>query len=412
MTAFLPSSPSVFVIGGGAAGFFAAIHAKTSCPHNDVILIEKTTDLLAKVKISGGGRCNVTHACFDPSLLCHHYPRGHKELLGAFHQFQPKDTVSWFKSHGVALKIEKDNRIFPTSNTSQTIVDCLVNLATKLGIKLWTSCTINTLTHTPDGFSLILSTSGHTYTCKKVILATGSNRSGYALATSLGHTIVPPVPSLFSFTITDKSLHLLAGLSVESISIHLVGHEKKVQTGPLLITHWGISGPAVITLSAWHARTLATCLYKGTIIINWLPGFTLSTIVSQLNTLRAASLKKEVGSTSPFSKIPNRLWQYLCQKSGVVSKKRWGQLHNTDVQNLALLLHHTELPLAGKGSFKDEFVTCGGVCLKEINFKTMESKRCKGLHIVGELLDIDGLTGGFNFQNAWTTGFIAGTSLT
>ena len=396
------------IIGAGAAGFFSAIQHKSTHPKDEVIIIEKSKEVLAKVKISGGGRCNVTHACFEPRDLIANYPRGAKALLGPFHQFQPRDTVDWFQSRGVPLKTEADGRMFPVSDSSQSIVDCLMKEAEKLGVKLWTECAVKKIEKDSDGRFTLELANGQSHGCEKVILATGSSRSGYDFARSLGHTIVDPVPSLFTFAIKDSDLHALSGLSVAKATAWI--HKKQPQTGPLLITHWGLSGPAIIKLSAWHARDLFEQKYQMPVTINCLADWSLSDLEQRVQECRQAQPKKQISQKSPFTEIPGRLWAYFLGRSGISPSQIWHDLSAKQVARLLGELRQGRFEISGKGVFKEEFVTCGGVALDEIDFKAMESKVCNGLHIVGELLDIDGVTGGFNFQNAWTTGFLAGVA--
>ena len=396
----------IIVIGGGASGYFAAIQNKTTHPQADVIIIEKSKQVLAKVKISGGGRCNVTHACFEPRQLCSFYPRGNKELLGPFFTFQPQDTMDWFEQRGVALKVEADNRVFPVSNSSQSIMNALQDEVDTLGISVWTECGVLQVDKQGTHFTLALD-NDTSLTCDKLILATGSSKAGYALAKSLGHTITPLIPSLFTFKIKDEALHKLSGLSVQDATVWLDGKEKDSQSGPVLITHWGLSGPGIIKLSAWQAVHLKNAHYSTPLFINWLPQLTSTQCLERLTQLKEKSPQKTITNQSPFSEIPGRLWHYLAQKGGVLPDQKWKQLQPKALQALAKTLLSATVQVSGKGVFKEEFVTCGGVSLKEINFKTMESKVCPNLHIVGELLDIDGVTGGFNFQNAWTTGYLS-----
>ncbi len=396
-----------FVIGGGAAGFFSAIHTKLAHPKRTVVILEKSSDLLSKVKLSGGGRCNVTHACFDPKDLCEFYPRGAQELRGPFHTFQPQDTMDWFESRGVPLKIESDGRVFPVSDRASDISDCLLKTASDLDIKIWTGCTVTTLTRHTTGFDLSFS-DGQTLHAEKVVLATGSNRSGYALAAALGHRIETPVPSLFTFMIPDKRLHLLSGLSVPTVEAWLSHAPKKTQKGPLLITHWGLSGPCVIKLSAWQARDLYESGYKASLCIRFLSHLEIDDIRERLLYFQAHNARKKIVTQSPFPEIPQRLWAYLLERLHMNDQQTWEHLNPTHLTALTSELNVSTYPISGKGVFKEEFVTCGGVSLKEVNFKTMESKACPGLYIIGELLNIDGVTGGFNFQNAWTTGYLSG----
>lgn len=399
----------IIIIGGGASGFFAAIHNKKAYPKSQVMLIEKSDELLAKVKISGGGRCNLTHACFDPKLLCQNYPRGHKELLGPFNFFQPKDTMAWFKAHGVALKTEADNRVFPLSDDSQTIVDCLVKTATSLGVTIVTNTTVSEIIKDNEMFELRIENQP-LKRCHKLILATGSSRRGHSFAAAFGHTIVTPIPSLFTFKIDDKALHSLSGLAVSKTAVWLAGQKKKSQTGPLLVTHWGMSGPSIIRLSAWQASALHAANYQMPLFVNWLPDIDRDMIRERLLSMQAMHPKKGITTNSPFTEIPQRLWEYLVHKvklGKTPGQDTWQNLYPKHIDLLVQELEQSQYMITGKGVFKDEFVTCGGVDLKEINFKTMESKLCPGLHIVGELLNIDGITGGFNFQNTWTTGFLS-----
>lgn len=398
---------TTLIIGAGAAGFFAAIHARISDSQTPVILIEKSAHTLAKVKISGGGRCNVTHNCFDPLKLSEAYPRGGKALIGPFQQFQPQDTITWFESRGVKLKAESDNRIFPVSDSSQSIVDCLTHEAQRLGVKLWTQCGVSQISGNGDiGFAVTLE-NGETHTAQKIILATGSSKQGYQLAEALGHTITPTVPSLFTVKINDPNLTCLAGLSVQHASLKLSGKKTWTQNGPILITHWGFSGPALLKLSAFGARDFFESNYQLPLTISWLPGYTFSDISNLLMSPKP-SPKKAISTHSLFPEIPTRLWEYFLKKSDISATKTWQEFSKKECEKLLACLLHDQYQTAGKGQFKDEFVTCGGVSLSEVNFKTMESKRCPGLFFAGEILDIDGITGGFNFQNAWTTGYLAG----
>ncbi|MBT5855200.1 NAD(P)/FAD-dependent oxidoreductase [bacterium] len=405
------NSHQIIIVGGGAAGFFSAIHNKKNNPDSTVIIIEKSPEVLAKVKVSGGGRCNVTHACFDPKTLCDFYPRGHKELRGPFHSFQPRDTMQWFESHGVHLKIESDNRVFPTSNTSQSIIDCLMSTAADLGVNLWTDCQVTQITKSDDTFSVSL-TNGQDHICQKLVLATGSSRRGHTFAINLGHTIETPIPSLFTFKVDDTDLHERTGLSVENTITYLSIDKKRKQIGPLLVTHWGMSGPGIIKLSAWHAKALHQTDYQAMLTVNWLANYDTESIQTRLQQTQDQSPKKLCISRSPFPEIPRRLWEYLVYRAGIAENQTWNNLSNKHTNKLIHELSQGQFQIDGKTTFKEEFVTCGGVTLSEINFKTMESKVCKGLHIIGELLDIDGVTGGFNFQNTWTTGYLSGQTAT
>lgn len=394
------------VIGGGAAGFFAAIQHKQLYSKSKVIIIESSKTVLSKVKVSGGGRCNVTHACFDSKQLTLNYPRGQKELLGPFQKFNCKNTIEWFQSKGIKLKTEADGRVFPTSNCSQSIIDCLTQTAKKLGIQILTHCKVIRL-FKKEIFEINVQNNQLFYS-QNIILATGSSRNGYQLAQSLGHTIVSPIPSLFSLKIKDPKLCRLQGLSIKQAKIWITAQKKAAQTGPVLITHWGLSGPAIIKLSAWQARILHQLNYKCSLRINWLANYCQETVSETLSYLMLNNPKKYIENLCPFPELASRFWSYILETATLKPKTIAKHISKQQLQVVVNLLLNQELLVDGKGVFKDEFVTCGGVCLKEINFKSMQSKLCKGLYIAGELLDIDGITGGFNFQNAWTTGFIAG----
>lgn len=371
------------VIGGGAAGIFAAIEAKRSHPDCSVLVLEKSAVLLSKVRISGGGRCNVTHACFDPKELSKNYPRGGKELIGPFHRFGPRDTVEWFNSRGVDLKTESDGRMFPTTDTSETIIHCLLTEAKKLGVEIAMRQKVEGITK-EEGLFLIQLEEKEIF-ASALLLATGSSPQGYEWAKQLGHTIEQPVPSLFTFNVPTSPLLDLAGISVKA-ELHIRGMPYS-QTGPVLLTHWGFSGPAAIKLSAWAARELHEKNYQVELIVNWLPNMNVEEIYEALK-------------NSSYPLLPKNLWKRFVgdQKS------------HKELRRLAEKLHADPYQVQGKTTYKEEFVTCGGVRLNEVNFQTMESKLCPGLYFAGEILNIDGVTGGFNFQNAWTTGFIAGSS--
>ena len=399
------------VIGGGAAGFFGAIACAEANPRQRVALLEAARQPLSKVRISGGGRCNVTHACFDPATLVQHYPRGGKALRGAFSRFQAQDTVKWFEAHGVTLKTEADGRMFPVTDDSATIVDCLIEAAQHARVKFWMGAAVKSVERQDDRFWVTLR-SGEQLVSEQLLLATGSNPQGYAIAQSLGHTIEPPVPSLFTFNIADPRLHELAGVSVNSAQLRLqVGDEKPFeQTGPLLITHWGLSGPAVLKLSAWAARALHDSHYQATLRINWLPQSNPETLRQQLLAVRSQLPRRAIVSSCPVP-IPRRLWDRLMEFVGVKAGDRWAELSNKTLNQILEELTRGQYKISGKGVFKEEFVTCGGVSLKEVDFKTMASRCCPGLFLAGEILDIDGVTGGFNFQSAWTTGWLAGQAM-
>ena len=403
---------NVIVIGGGAAGFFGAISCATANPGAKVTILEAGKQPLAKVRISGGGRCNVTHNCFETAKLVQNYPRGSKALRGAFSRFQPQDTVKWFESQGVKLKTEADGRIFPITDDSTTIVNCLLQAAAKAGVILRTGTVVNSVKKNLDqGFEIILK-NGEILQCNSVLIATGSNPLGYRWAKQLGHTIEPPVPSLFTFQIKDPRLQGLAGVTVENTKVRLleIGKNKLEQTGPLLVTHWGLSAPAILKLSSWGARVLYDHQYNLPLEINLLPEYNQETLKQELYKIKLAIPKKKISTYSPLS-LPKRLWQNLVIYTGIKTEKIWADLSKKELNKLALELLQGKYQIVGKGVFKEEFVTCGGVNLKEINFKTMESKICPNLYFAGEILDIDGITGGFNFQSAWTTGWLAGNAI-
>lgn len=372
----------VIVIGGGAAGVFAAAQAHQSHPKARILLIEKSARLLSKVKVSGGGRCNVTHACFDPKKLIQNYPRGGKELLGPFSIFQPKDTIAWFEAHGVFLKTESDGRMFPITDSSQTIIDCL--LQALRGVEIRYRASIQEIQPGIDA--------------PKIIVATGSSSEGLQWAEKLGHTIQSPVPSLFTANIPTSPLKELSGITVEDV---IVSSGPFSQRGSLLITHFGFSGPAILKLSSWGARYFFSKAYQTPITINWLPDLLESEIFEKLLHLKETSPQKMIDADSQFY-LPRNLWKAL------TFSKRWVDVSHKELHKLAAKLHADPYQMDGKTTHKEEFVTCGGITLKEIDFKTMESKICKGVYFAGEILDIDAVTGGFNFQNAWTTGYISG----
>jgi predicted Rossmann fold flavoprotein len=402
----------IIVIGGGAAGFFAAITCAQTNPDARVTLLEAGKTPLSKVKISGGGRCNVTHACFDPTQLVQYYPRGGKALRGAFSRFQPQHTVAWYAEHGVQLKTEADGRMFPTTDDSATIVDCLANAAAAAGVKIWTSAAVADISpKLPLGWNVSLK-SGEILTADRVLLATGNNPSAYKWAQQLGHSILPPVPSLFTFNIPDPRLANLAGVSVKSAIVKLptTGKTPLTQTGALLITHWGVSGPAILKLSAWGARLLSESRYKIALTINWLPDFQIDKLRELILAVKSQLPQKTIQNSCPVP-IPHRLWESLTSYVGIQPNDRWAGLANKTLDRLIQELARGEYQITGKGAFKEEFVTCGGIDLKSVNFQTMESKLAPGLYFAGEILDIDGVTGGFNFQSAWTTGYLAGVAM-
>lgn len=396
----------IVVIGGGAAGFFAALSAKIHYPENEVIIYEKLNKVLSKVKISGGGRCNVTHACFDNKELASKYPRGENYLRKAFEQFNANDTIEWFKKRGILLKTYPDGCIFPQSNDSQTIIDCFLGDAKRLGVKVMMNQSIQKISKSKAGFELITQTSK--INADKVIITTGGQpkKSGMLWLEDLGHSIIEPVPSLFTFNMPGNSISTLMGNVVEKATVKVEG-TKLIGKGPLLITHWGMSGPAILLLSAWGARILNEKNYQFAILVNWLDEMKDLTLREMMSEIMKDHGGKMIGNLNPFP-VTNRMWHYLLEKSEIHLETRWKDLGKKNVNKLVNTLLNDRYQVSGKTTFKEEFVTAGGVLLSEIDFKTMESKILPGLHFAGEILDIDGITGGFNFQAAWTTGFIAG----
>ncbi len=401
-------SRKVVIIGGGAAGFFSAITAAETNPSLEVILLEKSKNVLQKVKISGGGRCNVTHACFEPKELCEFYPRGKKELLGPFHQFMTGDTMEWFENRGVSLKIESDNRVFPVSNSSQTIIDCLLGASENAGVELKLNQNVASISKFKNQYKITTST--NEFIADALVIATGSSPKFWKLLSSqFGHSIIEPVPSLFTFKINDKRIKEIPGVSLTNATVSIVNSPFE-SNGPLLITHWGISGPAVLKLSAFAARFLAKKDYQYNVVVNWLSQ-PQNIVLEQLKTIKTASSKKQIFLKSAFQEIPKRLWENLVIASEIQKERRWADLSYKQLENLANQLTNSIFNANGKTTFKEEFVTAGGVDLKEINFKRFESKTHKNLFFAGEVLDIDAVTGGFNFQNAWTGGYIVGKTL-
>ncbi len=397
----------IIIIGGGAAGFFTAINAAENNPDLNITILEKSNKVLQKVKVSGGGRCNITHACFTPNELVEFYPRGKKELLGPFHQFMTGDTMEWFEDHGVNLKIENDNRIFPESNSSQTIIDCFTENAKNKGINLELNQGVVSIEKENSQF--VIQTKTNKFIADKLIIASGSNPKIWELISKLGHHIVAPVPSLFTFKINDDRIKEIPGVSVANATVQLMD-SKFESNGPVLITHWGLSGPAILKLSSFGAIFLAEKNYSYSVKINWLSKST-STVLHKLNILKRENVKKQIILRSPFKDIPKRLWEKLVIASPIRKDQRWADVSNKQLSQLADQLTNSVFEAYGKTTFKEEFVTAGGVDLKEINFKRFESKIHKNLFFAGEVLNIDAVTGGFNFQNAWTGGFIAGKAI-
>ncbi|WP_024544733.1 NAD(P)/FAD-dependent oxidoreductase [Picosynechococcus sp. NKBG15041c] len=402
----------LIVVGGGAAGFFGAIAAARANPKLEVIILEAGKAFLSKVKISGGGRCNVTHHCFDPLELVKAYPRGQRELRGAFSQFQPQDMIAWLRAEGVKLKTEADGRMFPVTDDAETIIQAFLRAATQAKIQCRTGAAVQSILKEETGQFQVNLKGGDRLEADFVLIATGSHPSGHRLAATLGHKIIPPKPSLFTFQIKDPRLQGLAGVSVPEVivSIKLDQKKKLEQMGPLLITHWGLSGPAVLKLSAWGARTLAENQYKMSLTVNWLPDVNPETLRQQIQTFKTEHPRKKIINLAPVE-IPKRLWQSLAQFAAIQSEQNWADLSKKQLNVFCQELTQGQYNIQGKGVFKEEFVTCGGVSLKEVNFKTLASRRCPGLYFAGEVLDIDGVTGGFNFQSAWTTSWLAGQAI-
>jgi predicted Rossmann fold flavoprotein len=399
----------IVIAGGGAAGFFAAIACARANRDCEVSIFERSSQFLSKVRISGGGRCNVTHALFDPRMFTTRYPRGERELISPFHRFSAEDTVAWFEAHGVQLKREEDGRMFPVTDSSQTIIDCLLTEAKAAGVRLFTRKGIESAhIRATGGFDLKLS-DGESIACDRLLLATGGCRSigGAELARSLGHAIEPAVPSLFSLHVPAPWLRLLPGISVTDVVLSV---EKLRERGPLLITHNGISGPAVLRLSAWGARILHEMNYHFPLRVNWVPAMNEAELRAEIQSRRQTQSNRRVNN-SPIGALPVRLWEKLVANAGIFPETIWTSLTRAGANELIQQVRATEFEVDGKSLNKDEFVTCGGVRLREINFKTMESRVTPNLYFAGELLDLDGITGGFNFQAAWTTGWIAGHAM-
>lgn len=392
----------VIIIGGGAAGFFTAINLAEKNHSLKIVILERGKEVLSKVRISGGGRCNVTHACFDANELTSFYPRGNKELRGPFHNFAATETVNWFQQHGIVLKKEDDGRMFPQANTSQAIIDCFLRLQQHLHIQLFISENVQSVNFENDVWNL--RTINHHFIAKKICIATGSSSAMWKLLQQLGHTIISPVPSLFTFNCKDARIINLPGVSTD---VALQIKDTNLQSsGPLLITHWGMSGPAILKLSAWGARILHQKNYSFTLIVNWLNTEVIESTTEKLKLLKQQQPQKNIALKSPFN-IPNRLWESLVHASSINQQTRWADISKTQLQQLAQQLCKCEFAINGKSTFKEEFVTAGGVDLKEIDFKTMQSKILPNVFFAGEVLNIDAVTGGFNFQNAWTSGYIA-----
>lgn len=399
---------NIVIIGGGAAGFFAGINAAGNNPGQSITILEKGNSVLGKVKISGGGRCNVTNACTNPVELIKYYPRGGKALLGPFNRFSSKDTIKWFEHKGIKLKTESDGRIFPVSDDSQTIVDCLIRSANNSDINILTHTAVTQINPSSNN-KWIVKAGEKEFPADSVIICSGSSNAIWELMSNLGHKIETPVPSLFTFNINDKRIGGLPGVSVSETDIKVDGTKLK-SSGPLLITHWGMSGPAILKLSAWGARDLYNRNYKFDLIVNWLPGFNSESLKEKLIQFKSKNLNKNIFSFSPVT-LPIRLWESLLKSLQLNKEFKWNDVSSSELNHIAFELTQGRFSVNGKSTFKEEFVTCGGINTDEINFKTMESKIHKGLYFAGEVVDIDAVTGGFNFQSAWTTAYIAATSL-
>jgi predicted Rossmann fold flavoprotein len=403
-------SKHLVVIGGGAAGFFCAINAARLCRGLKVTIIEKSSKLLSKVKVSGGGRCNVTHACFDISEMSRKYPRGSNFVKKIFHHFFTTDTIKWFEERGVQLKSEKDGRMFPVTDSSQTIVDCLLKEANKYGVELMMNAEVKSLGKEGESFKLELSGSKYLQADFVCVASGGYPKSAmFEWIKKTGHSVEEPVPSLFTFNLPGHPVRELMGVSVENAKVKIVG-SKLAQEGPLLITHWGLSGPAVLKLSAWGARELAIMNYDFKIMVNWLPDFNEQQLAEKFQSLRFEVASQKIASKNPFG-LPNRLWEFLLHYSEINTERRWTDLPAREANKLIKNLCSGEFTVKGKTTFKEEFVTAGGIKLNEIDYTNMMSKKVKHLFFAGEVMDVDGVTGGFNFQHAWTTGFIAATHI-
>ena len=400
----------LIVVGGGAAGFFCAINAARMSPTLEVVIVEKTSKLLSKVRVSGGGRCNVTHACFSIAEMIKKYPRGASFLKKAFHHFFTTDTINWFKDRGVELKTESDGRMFPSSNSSQTIVDCLMQEANRYGVEILMNKEVKSIKKITDGFELLFS-NDTSLAANFLCIASG----GYPKSTQfewlhqIGHTIEAPVPSLFTFNMPGNPINALMGISVERVQVKIMG-SKLAEEGPLLITHWGMSGPAILKLSAWGARELAAKNWQFGMVVNWLPAYNEQTLKDKFQLIRFDIAAQKISNRNPFL-LPQRLWEYLLQQSGVNENSRWADLPAKEQNKLIKNICAQEFSVNGKTTFKEEFVTSGGIALEEVEHASMESKIVPGLFFAGEVLNVDGVTGGFNFQNAWTTGWVAAKAI-
>jgi predicted Rossmann fold flavoprotein len=401
----------IAIIGGGAAGFFAAVNCAKKFPQHRVTIYEKSAKLLSKVRVSGGGRCNVTHSCFEITQLVKNYPRGEKNLINAFARFSVSNTIGWFEERGVKLKTEQDGRMFPVTDNSQTIVDCLLEEANKFNVNIVTNAEVKKFSKDEENKFHLIFNDENTIVADKVLIASGGypKTESFNWLRETGHDIVPPVPSLFTFNIPGNRIVELMGVSVSPVRLR-IGGTKHLVYGPVLITHWGLSGPAVLKLSSIAARELAEKKYDFELLVSWITDYDAEQVQRML-----PSLKKELGSKQMYNhcpfEFPKRLWMFLLNKINIAETLRWADLSNEQARNLARCLTHDIYKISGKTTFKEEFVTCGGVSLRDVDMKTMESKKCPGLYFAGEVLDIDAVTGGFNFQAAWTGGYIAGINM-
>jgi predicted Rossmann fold flavoprotein len=404
------ATKKLLVIGGGAAGFFCAVNAARLNPQLEVIIAEKSNKLLSKVKVSGGGRCNVTHSCFSIAEMIKKYPRGNSFLKKAFHHFFTSDTIQWFQERGVELKAEADGRMFPVTDNSETIVNCLLHDVNLYGIQILLNREVQELMPLNNQWKVVFKNES-SLLVDFICIATG----GYPKALQfdwlqkLGHTIEAPTPSLFTFNMPGNSITALMGIAVENASVKILG-SKLQENGPLLITHWGMSGPCILKLSAWGAKELAACNYNFTIMVNWLPAFNEQSLKDRFQQVRFEHAAQKIVNRNPFS-LPLRLWQYLLQQTGINENIRWADLPAKEQNKLIKNCCSQEFKVSGKTTFKEEFVTAGGVDLAEVDFNTMQSKIAPNLYFAGEVLNIDGVTGGFNFQSAWTTGYIAAKAI-
>jgi len=406
-----PNQKTLIVIGGGAAGFFCAINAARLAPALKVILLEKSSKLLSKVKVSGGGRCNVTHACFTHAAMLKKYPRGHQFLKKSFHQFFTTDTVAWFAERNVALHTEADGRMFPVTNSSQTIIDCMLHEANKYKVDIQLNAGVEKIEkHETEKFILHL-LNGECLTADYLCIASGGfpKSAQFNWITALGHNIALPVPSLFTFNMPNNAITSLMGITVENVAVKITG-TKLQENGPMLITHWGLSGPAILKLSAWAARELQKVDYQFAIAINWLPNYNEQTLREAMQTIRFQKAATKIYNKNPFS-LPARLWEFLLANCAITEDIRWADLPSKEQNKLIKTLCAHEFEVSGKTTFKEEFVTSGGILTEELDAHTMMSRLQPNLFFAGEVINVDGVTGGFNFQNAWTTGWIAANAI-